>query len=153
MLCGPRASFPNDHSSEHELPGRKCPACRRRSGAFIARKCRQHAQMREGILPSGRCINICLITVNMYVILTNTFASARLWVLLLPRRRESAADSPLRESRGGEGLPWHFNLCRHSIRDLFSPWLARAAAWGSTARTILYSHREIPRMRSSTSRE
>jgi cyclic nucleotide-binding protein len=38
-----------------------------------------------------------------------------------------------------------------SIRNVFSPWLARAAALGSTARTRSSFHRKTPRMRSSTS--
>jgi hypothetical protein len=38
MLCGPRPSYSNDHSSEYESPGQKCAACRHRCGAFIGQK-------------------------------------------------------------------------------------------------------------------
>src|ERR1700724_3211283 len=59
-------------------------------------------------------------------------------------------ESRSREAHGTGGLPWHLNAGRRSIRNLFSPWLARAAALGRTARTRSSCHRETPRMRSST---
>jgi CRP/FNR family transcriptional regulator, cyclic AMP receptor protein len=41
-----------------------------------------------------------------------------------------------------EVVSWQPKAGRHSIRNLFSPWLARAAALGSTARTRSSFHRE-----------
>ena len=61
--------------------------------------------------------------------------------------------SLFRELAVRKAVSWRLNAGRHSIRNLFSPKLARAGALGSTARTRSSFHRETPRMRSSTSRE